>query len=354
MTLGKASVSGSKRVGKPSQGVTRENARRAYRLMLEARVLEEKLAVLYRSGKIVGGVFLGRGQEALSVSLGVHLRKGDIYAPLIRDQAGRMAFGDTILDTWRTYLGSSLGSMRGRDGNIHRGRPAEGYHAMISHLGAMVSTVCGGLMAKRMRGETGAVGATCIGEGGTSTGSFHEGMNLAGVEKLPIVVVVANNQFSYSTPNERQFACADLLSRAEGYGVMGRRAVGNDLIDCLGVIGEAVSSARSGEGPQLVVADLLRLVGHGEHDDASYIPEFLKMSPLGEDCLDLARTKMLEIGWLSDDEVTDWQKIIEKEVEENASKVLREPAPDPSEEDWNAFSSLDPQQKQHLQTGGRQ
>jgi pyruvate dehydrogenase E1 component alpha subunit/2-oxoisovalerate dehydrogenase E1 component alpha subunit len=164
--------------------------------MLEARLLEEKLAALYRSGKIVGGVFLGRGQEALSAALGVHLRRGDVYAPLIRDQAGRLAFGDTILDTLRTYLGSALGPMRGRDGNIHRGRPSEGYHAMISHLGAMVSTVCGSLMAKRFRGETGAVGATCIGEGGTSTGSFHEGMNMAAVEKLPLVVVVANNQFS--------------------------------------------------------------------------------------------------------------------------------------------------------------
>ncbi|KAB2640592.1 MAG: thiamine pyrophosphate-dependent dehydrogenase E1 component subunit alpha [Verrucomicrobia bacterium] len=312
--------------------------------MLEARILEEKLAVLYRSGKIVGGVFLGRGQEALSVSLGIHLRRGDVYAPLIRDQAGRMAFGDTILDTMRTYLGSSLGSMRGRDGNIHRGRPSEGYHAMISHLGAMVSTVCGGLMAKRFRGETGAVGGTCIGEGGTSTGSFHEGMNLAGVEKLPIVVVVANNQFSYSTPNDRQFACNDLLVRAEGYGVRGRRAVGNDLMDCLSVIGEAVSAARSGEGPQLVVADLLRLVGHGEHDDASYIPAAMKESSLGGDCLDLARTTLLEKGWLTGEEAADWQKIVEKEVEETSSKVLREPSPDPSEEDWNAFSCLDSQQ----------
>jgi len=312
--------------------------------MLEARLLEEKLAALYRSGKIVGGVFLGRGQEALSVSLGIHLRRGDVYAPLIRDQAGRMAFGDTILDTMRTYLGSSLGSMRGRDGNIHRGRPSEGYHAMISHLGAMVSTVCGGLMAKRFRGETGAVGGTCIGEGGTSTGSFHEGMNLAGVEKLPIVVVVANNQFSYSTPNDRQFACNDLLVRAEGYGVRGRRAVGNDLMDCLSVIGEAVSAARSGEGPQLVVADLLRLVGHGEHDDASYIPAAMKESSLGGDCLDLARTTLLEKGWLTGEEAADWQKIVEKEVEETSSKVLREPSPDPSEEDWNAFSCLDSQQ----------
>lgn len=320
-------------------GVSKETARRAFRVMLEARLLEEKLAALYRSGKIVGGVFLGRGQEALSVALGVHLRRGDIYAPLIRDQAGRLAFGDTILDTLRTYLGSSLGPMRGRDGNIHRGRPSEGYHAMISHLGAMVSTVCGGLIAKRFRGETGAVGATCIGEGGTSTGSFHEGMNMAAVEKLPIVVVVANNQYSYSTPNSSQFACADLMARAEGYGMTGRRAVGNDLIDCLAVLGEAVGAARAGEGPQLVVADLLRLVGHGEHDDASYIPASLKESPLGRDCLALAESALLEKGWLTGQEIAQWRSEVECDVEETTSKVLREPAPDPSEEDWNAFAS---------------
>lgn len=315
-------------------------ARRAYRTMLEARLLEEKLAALYRSGKIVGGVFLGRGQEALSAALGVHLRRGDVYAPLIRDQAGRLAFGDTILDTLRTYLGSALGPMRGRDGNIHRGRPSEGYHAMISHLGAMVSTVCGSLMAKRFRGETGAVGATCIGEGGTSTGSFHEGMNMAAVEKLPLVVVVANNQFSYSTPNDRQFACADLMARAAGYGVTGRRAVGNDLADCLGVIGDAVTAARAGDGPQLVVADLLRLVGHGEHDDASYIPAALKKSPLGRDCLEIALKTLLDKGWITADEAAAWRVEVEREVEETSSKVLREPAPDPSEEDWNAFAAL--------------
>ena len=321
-------------------GVTRELARKGYRTMLEARLLEEKLAALYRSGKIVGGVFLGRGQEALSVALGLHLRRGDIYAPLIRDQAGRLAFGDTILDTLRTYLGSVLGSMRGRDGNIHRGRPSEGYHAMISHLGAMVSTVCGGLVARRFRGESGVVGATCIGEGGTSTGSFHEGLNMAAVEKLPLVVVVANNQFSYSTPNDRQFACPDLTARAAGYGIVGRRAVGNDLIDCLRVIGEAVAAARSGEGPQLVVADLLRLVGHGEHDDASYIPESLKKSELGRDCLLLARESLIEKGWITEEEVVALRDAVAVEVEETAAKVLREPAPDPVDEDWNAFASL--------------
>jgi pyruvate dehydrogenase E1 component alpha subunit/2-oxoisovalerate dehydrogenase E1 component alpha subunit len=108
------------------------------------------------------------------------------------------------------------GSMRGRDGNIHRGRPREGYYAMISHLGAMIPVVAGGLMARRLRGETGVVGATCLGDGGTSTGAFHEGLNVAAVERLPLVLVVANNQYAYSTPNDRQFACKDLLDKAAG------------------------------------------------------------------------------------------------------------------------------------------
>ena len=311
----------------------------AYKTMLAARLTEEKLAALGRSGKIFGGVFLGRGQEALSVSLGIHLRKGDIYAPLIRDQAGRLAFGDTILDTMRTYLGSSLGSMRGRDGNIHRGRPKEGYFAMISHLGVMVSTVAGALFARRLRGETGVVGATCIGDGGTSTGSFHEGLNMAAVEKLPLVVVVANNQYAYSTPNTSQFACKDLVDRAIGYGITGHRAEGINLEDCLDVVGKAVAAARAGGGPQLVVADLLRLVGHGEHDDASYIPKELKESLLGRDCLLLAEAALLEKGLATAEEAATWRHDLEEEVETITSRVLREPAPDPEEEEWNAYAS---------------
>jgi acetoin:2,6-dichlorophenolindophenol oxidoreductase subunit alpha len=256
--------------------------------MLQARILEEKLSSLFRGGLIHGGVFLGRGQEALSVSVGINLRKGDIFAPLIRDQAGRMAFGDTILDTLRTYLGSQLGSMRGRDGNIHRGRPREGYYAMISHLGAMIPVVAGGLMARRFRGETGVVGATCIGDGGTSTGAFHEGLNAAAVEKLPLVLVIANNHYAYSTPNTRQYACADLIDKAIGYGVASHRADGTSLEDCLTVLKTATQAAREGGGPQLVVGELLRLVGHGEHDDAHYIDPALKAAPVGRDCVKIA------------------------------------------------------------------
>src|SRR5713101_694700 len=192
---------------------------KAYRIMLLARLLDDKFASLYRMGKIHGGVFLGRGQEALSVSIGLALRKGDIFAPLIRDGAGRLAFGESILDAVRTYLGSPLGPMRARDGNIHRGRPKEGLFAMVSHLGAMISVVNGALLARRFKGITGTVGATCVGDGATSTGAFHEALNQAAVEKLPLVIVVANNQYAYSTPTSRQFACVSLTDKAEGYGV---------------------------------------------------------------------------------------------------------------------------------------
>src|ERR1051325_10220549 len=191
---------------------------RAFRWMLLARILDEKFASLYRAGKIHGGVFIGRGQEALSVSVGLSLRKGDIFAPLIRDQAGRLAFGESVLDAARTYLGSVLGPMRGRDGNVHRGKPREGYLPMISHLGAMIPVVNGVLLARGFKAVTGTVGATCIGEGGTSTGAFHEGLNQAAVEKLPLVLIIANNHYAYSTPSSRQFACRSLAEKAIGYG----------------------------------------------------------------------------------------------------------------------------------------
>src|SRR4030081_1783769 len=135
----------------------------AFRWMLLSRTLEEKLVSLYRGGQITGGVYIGKGQEAVSVACGLFLQKGDIFAPLIRDQAGRSAFGEPIIDVARTYLGSRQGPMRGRDGNIHRGKPSEGQLAMISHLGAMVSVTVGALMAKRTEGEKDFVGLSCIG-----------------------------------------------------------------------------------------------------------------------------------------------------------------------------------------------
>ena len=317
----------------------RELSIKAYRIMLLARVLDDKFASLYRAGKIHGGVFLGRGQEALSVSIGLALREGDVFAPLIRDLAGRLAFNESILDGVRTYLGSTLGPMRGRDGNIHRGRPREGLLAMISHLGAMISVVNGGLLARRMKGIKGTVGVACCGDGATSTGSFHEALNQAAVEKLPLVMVVADNQFAYSTPTAKQFACDSLLERASGYGVAGHQVDGTDLIECLKVVGAAVANARADQGPQLVVAHLLRLCGHGEHDDSGYIEATLKNSPLGRDCLKLAEQHLLEQGWTDASALAKWRSEVVQKVEEAVLTVQREPAPDPYSENWSALAT---------------
>src|SRR3954451_9751683 len=168
-----ASGKGKKSAGKSAPARTGRVAKpkvhgrylEAYRWMLLARVLEEKLASLYRGGMITGGVYLGRGQEAVSAACGLFLKKGDVFAPLIRDQAGRSAFGEPLLDVVRTYLGSVKGPMRGRDGNIHRGRPLDTQLAMISHLGAMIPVMVGKLLAKRMKGEKDFVGLTTIGDG---------------------------------------------------------------------------------------------------------------------------------------------------------------------------------------------
>lgn len=304
--------------------------------MLRARILEAKFSSLYKAGQIVGGVYLGKGQEAVSASVGAKLEWGkDIFAPLIRDQAGRTAFGEDMLDATRTYLGSVEGPMRGRDGNIHRGRPSEGLLAMISHLGTSVSVLGGMLKARQLQGRLGdSVGATCVGDGATSTGSFHEGINYVAVEKLPVVVVVADNQFAYSTPNNKQFACEDLVDRAKGYGIPGYSVDGTDVLATATVIGNAVDAARRGEGPQMVVAKLLRLSGHGEHDDGSYVPDELKSSRYGRDCMDVGRDQLIEKGWLTEAELEKWTEDAKVEVQAAVTTAQRESDPDPYTEDW--------------------
>jgi pyruvate dehydrogenase E1 component alpha subunit/2-oxoisovalerate dehydrogenase E1 component alpha subunit len=322
----------------------RDFLRSVFQSMLRARILENKLSSLYKAGKIVGGVYLGRGQEAVSAALGSALIPGtDFFAPLIRDQAGRTAFGEPMLDCTRTYLGSVQGPMRGRDGNIHRGRPKSGMPVMISHLGSQVSVVAGMLFAKRLQGTLdGRVGATCIGDGASSTGAFHEGLNIAAVEKLPLVVIIANNQFAYSTPNHRQFACADLVEKARGYGIGGMTVDGTDLLACASVITEAIHRARAGQGPQMVVARLLRLSGHGEHDDGFYVPGDLRQGHYGRDCVEVAMLQLVENGIATVDEIFEWQEQFAEEVQRAVAQAQQEEPPDPYHEDWTALSTRFP------------
>lgn len=152
------------------------------------------------------------------------------------------------------------------------------------------------------------------------------------------MVLIANNQYAYSTPAARQFACRSLADRAAGYGMLSHTVPGNDLKACLEVVGAAVAAARAGGGPQFVLADLLRLCGHGEHDDALYIDPDLKNSPLGRDCLQEGEKYLLEKEWANSSDLRKWQIEIIQTIDRVISQVQREPAPDPSHEDWTALN----------------
>jgi acetoin:2,6-dichlorophenolindophenol oxidoreductase subunit alpha len=322
----------------PTEAPVHEKYLEAFRWMLLARTFEEKLASMYRGGRITGGVYVGKGQEAVSVACGIFLQKGDVFAPLIRDQAGRSAFGEPLVDVARTYLGTRTGPMRGRDGNIHRGKPREGQLAMISHLGAMVSVLVGSLMAKRGRGEKNFIGLTTIGEGGMQTGASHEGLNIAAVEHVPLVVVATNNHYAYSTPNDREFACASLVDRARGYGFEGYELDGTDLTQCLDVIGMAVKRARAGRPPQLVVASVLRLAGHGEHDDFSYVPKEMYGEPFAFDCVQRVQEFIKERQLVDSATLQAWREDAVRQVDEAFAMAQKEPVPKGEEEDWCALS----------------
>ena len=318
----------------------KDAALRAYRAMCTARAFDTKVSALYKAGKIFGGVFLGRGHEAIAACEAVFLEKGrDVYNPFIREMAGRCAWSDdAVLESARSYFGSALGCMGGKDGNVHWGQPLQGVPAPVSHLGAMVGVVAGMMLAKRFRGEKGCVGVACIGDGTTSVGAAHEACNLIAVQKLPVVVVVSNNLFAYSTPNAQEFACASLCDRGRGYGMATHECDGTNFLQTLATMQCAIAAARAGEGPQWVVATTLRMCGHGEHDDASYIPDSLRQAYADRDPLAVARRQLVEEGWLSEQQDEELNAHIRDEVQRAVAQAQREPVPDPRSLDWTSVS----------------
>ena len=202
----------------------------------------------------------------------------------------------------------------------------------------MLSVVAGMMLAKRLQGKTGAVGVACIGDGTTSVGATHEACNLIAVEKLPVVVVVTNNRYAYSTPNSEEFACADLTDRGKGYGMRTYSCDGTDFLQTLSIMQQAVQSARNGDGAQWVVATTLRMCGHGEHDDAAYISAELREEYAQKDPLDVARRQILGKGWLSEQEADEMNAVAQDDVQRALAQSQREDTPVSRTMDWRATS----------------
>ena len=258
------------------------------RCMIRSRKIEERLIRLYHQGKIIGGCYTGIGQEAVGAATALASGPDDLFSPLTRDLTVHLGRGTTTLETFRHWLGRATGVTRGRDGNVHHGDPRLGVYPMISHLGAMLPVVAGGIMARRRRGLD-AVGFCYIGDGATSTGDFHEGVNFAAVFDVPVLFVIENNKYAYSTPISRQYRCERLIDRAPGYGMQGYSADGNDAIEMFLLTKKILAEIRHAPRPVMIECDTLRMRGHGEHDDASYVPADLKAKYAARDPILAAR-----------------------------------------------------------------
>lgn len=297
--------------------------------MLLGRKTEERLIRLYHQAKIYGGVYTGAGQEAIGAATTSASGPHDLFAPLIRNITVHIGRGETTLNIFRQWLARANGPTRGRDGNVHFGNLKNGVYTMISHLGAMLPVVVGGVMAKRRQGLD-ALGFGYIGDGGTSTGDFHEAVNFAAVFNVPVIFVVENNHYAYSTPKEFQFKCARLADRAQGYGIDGYQVDGNDAVGLYLFCRDLAADLRVNPRPALVECDTLRMRGHGEHDDSSYVPKELLAKYAARDPIKLARDRLIAEGVLTADEVDAMEQACVAEVDAAYQQALKEPAPDPA------------------------
>ena len=253
--------------------LSREQRLELYYYMRLTRSLEERLVNLYRQTKVVGGLFRSLGQEADAVGSAYALdrSKGDVLSPLIRNLGSMLVQGAKPNEIIKQYMAKADSPTRGRELNIHYGDVVRGFIGQISHLGDMVPVMAGVTLSFKMRKQD-RVGLVYVGDGATSTGAFHEGINLAAVQRCPLVVVVENNGYAYSTPLSKQTAAKQLVDKAIGYGIAGDQADGNDVIATYEVTKRAVDRARAGGGVTLIELITYRRKGHAEHDNQSYVP----------------------------------------------------------------------------------
>lgn len=242
-----------------------------YRFIKLTRMFDEMTVRLKRQAKLTGGVFTSLGQEATAVGTAFALEAQDFIAPLIRDIGACFVKGILPRTIFAQYLGKANAPSRATDVQFHFADLEKGFVGPISHLGDMIPVMTGVLLAARMKKEK-RVAVAYIGEGASSTGAFHEGVNFAAVQKLPLITIIENNGYAYSTPTRNQCAAAHFVDKAVGYGILGLRVDGNDAVACYETMKQAVEHARNGGGAVLIEALTYRRKGHAEHDNQSYVP----------------------------------------------------------------------------------
>ena len=294
------------------------------RAMLMMRGIEERAMTLYRQGKVPGSFYDGFGQEAVSAGAAFAMAPEDRLCILHRDLAAHIVRGVTPARIIAQYMGRESGVTAGRDGNVHFGDYRLGCAGMVSMLPDMMLVATGMAMAFKLRGEQ-RVALTWFGDGSTSRGDFHEAMNWAGVQRLPVIFVLENNQFAYSTPLDKQFA-VDPVQRAAGYGCVGVTVDGNDVEAVFEATHDARQRALAGEGPTMLEALTMRMHGHAAHDDMKYVPKELVEEWRKRDPIEQQESRVREVGV----DVDGLRTEITAEINAAVQEALEAPMPDPA------------------------
>lgn len=315
-----------KKPPKSKHALTVEQAKEVYYYMRLNRLVEERAAALYRQGKIVGGCYSSTGNEAVSVATTYALEKRDFFVPLLRNFGGHLVRGQRPFHIFSQYLGRTTSPTQGKDANVHLGNVELKIPGIISHLSSYMPLSCGIALAAKKRGLDSVV-INYIGNGGSNVGDFHEALNLAAVWKLPFVLIIENNQYAYSTPNELQYACKDLIERAPGYGIEGEKIDGTDAFLVYERAKWAIERARAGQGPYIIQTETMRMRGHAEHDGFEYVPkkiieEWAKKDPLQKMVQKLKAEKIM-----SDTDIQAMDEKIKKDIESDLEKALAAPLP---------------------------
>ncbi len=322
-------------VARPSDALSRNQRLELFYYARLTRDVEERLAVLYRQNRVVGGLYRSLGQEGESVAAAYALARRDVIAPLIRNVGAILTRGVRPRDLFAQYMAKDASPTRGRDLNTHFSHipPPDSDDPVIigpiSMLGDLVSVVAGVTLGARMQRRP-RVGMTFVGDGATSTGSFHEGMNLAAVLKLPLVVIAEDNKYAYSTPVGRQMAIARIDQRAEAYGIPHRMVDGNDMIAVYDEVKHAVDRGRAGEGPSLIGVDTMRMRGHAEHDDMRYVPRELLERWKALDPIARYRRWLVEREVAAEADLDDIERMTSSYAAEEARLAEASPLPDPA------------------------
>src|SRR3954469_25546591 len=309
-----------------------------YRYLKLTRLVEERLVNLYRQTKVVGGGFRSLGQEATAVGTAYALDAGDFISPLIRDLGAVLVKGIRPRDIFAQYMAKAWGPSEGRDLNIHFGDMEKGFIGPISHLGDMIPVMTGIVLGARMR-KLDTVAVAYIGDGGMSTGAFHEGLNFAAVQKLPLIIVAEHNWYAYSPPTSKQTAVANLADKAAGYGIPGYVVDGNDVVACYEVMKRAAEYARGGGGAVLIEAKTYRRKGHAEHDDQRYIPAGELEHWERRDPVERFHRHLLAKGVAAQEQLDEITADVRREIEEDSAWAESSPMPDAEKAAYNVFDN---------------